>query len=99
VRVQLRVEPLDPLEVLLDELDRRGAAAADELRLLRRAQEGELAHSVRSAIRISISGPSGGAARYCSYFCCSSSSACSCRSVTRAVPRSRTHHRRDQSSS
>ena len=55
--VQLRVEPLDPLEVQLDELGRRDLAAADEVGLLGRGQEGELVHSLRSSISTAITGP------------------------------------------
>ena len=38
-RAELRIEPLDPLEVGLDELDRRDLALPDEARLLGRREE------------------------------------------------------------
>jgi hypothetical protein len=44
VGVQLRVELLDPAEIRLDQLDGRRLAAADELRLLERRGERELAN-------------------------------------------------------
>ena len=75
VGVQLGVEPLDPLQVGLDELDRRDLAAADEGRLLGRGQEGEAVHSIRSSIETAITGPPGGRSRYCGYFAESSSTA------------------------
>ena len=57
VGVQLGVEPLDPLQVGLDELDRRDLAAPDEIGLLGRGQEGEAVHSLRSSISTAITGP------------------------------------------
>ena len=43
-RTELGVEALDPLEVGLDELDRRHLARPDEASLLRRRKKGELVH-------------------------------------------------------
>jgi hypothetical protein len=43
VRVQLRVERVDPRQIEVDELLRRDVTAPDELRLLERRQEREVA--------------------------------------------------------
>ena len=96
--VQLGVEPLDPAEVQLDQLRGGDLAAPDEIGLLDRRQEGELVHSVRSSIATAITGPAGGRRAYCGYLAASSSTARRS-STIRAVPRKRTHQRRDQSSS
>ncbi len=85
-------------EVELDELGRGDLAAADEVGLLGGGQEGELVHSLRSSISTAITGPAGGRSAYCGYLAARSSTACGS-STIRAVPRSRTHQRRDQSSS
>jgi hypothetical protein len=98
VRVQLRVEALDPLQIRLDELDRGDLAAAHELGLLGRGQEGDAVHSIRSSIWTAITGPPGGRSRYCGYLAASSSTARGS-STMRAVPRNRAHQSFDQSSS
>src|SRR5438552_2183735 len=85
--------PLDPLQIGLDELDRRDLAAAHELRLLGRGREGEVGgydalHSLRSSIETAITGPPGGRSRYCGYLAARSSTARGS-STIRAVPRKR----------